>query len=102
MSDPVLEAARPRRHASLPIAGRCAPVDGISFAVAAGKTLAVVGESGCGKSVTALAIMGLLPPAARARRLHPPAAGASCRRWTPEDWRRPPRRARWRWSSRNR
>jgi peptide/nickel transport system ATP-binding protein len=40
-------------------------VDRVSFSVAAGKTLAVVGESGCGKSVTALAIMGLLPPAAR-------------------------------------
>jgi peptide/nickel transport system ATP-binding protein len=41
--------------------GRLRPVDGVSFSVAAGKTLAVVGESGCGKSVTALAIMGLLP-----------------------------------------
>ncbi len=32
-----------------------------------GRTLALVGESGCGKSLTALAIVGLLPPAARAR-----------------------------------
>ena len=37
-------------------------VDGISFAIPAGKTLCLVGESGCGKSVTSLAIMGLLPP----------------------------------------
>lgn len=41
-------------------------VDGISFTVRSGKTLAIVGESGCGKSLTALAIMGLLPPRARA------------------------------------
>jgi peptide/nickel transport system ATP-binding protein len=36
-------------------------VDGVSFSVEAGKTLAIVGESGCGKSVTALSIMGLVP-----------------------------------------
>ena len=36
-------------------------VDGVSFEVEAGKTLAIVGESGCGKSVTALSIMGLVP-----------------------------------------
>lgn len=36
-------------------------VDGVSFSVNAGETLCIVGESGCGKSVTALALMGLLP-----------------------------------------
>jgi peptide/nickel transport system ATP-binding protein len=36
-------------------------VDGVSFSVQAGKTLAIVGESGCGKSVTSLSIMGLVP-----------------------------------------
>jgi peptide/nickel transport system ATP-binding protein len=41
--------------------GAVAAVDGIDFDVHAGKTLAIVGESGCGKSVTALSIMGLLP-----------------------------------------
>jgi len=41
-------------------------VDDVSFSVAKGKTLCLVGESGCGKSVTSLALMGLLPtPPAR-------------------------------------
>ncbi|WP_226506183.1 ABC transporter ATP-binding protein [Pseudomonas sp. MWU16-30317] len=39
-------------------------VDGVSFAVMPGKTLAIVGESGCGKSVTSMALMGLLPDTA--------------------------------------
>jgi peptide/nickel transport system ATP-binding protein len=38
-------------------------VDGVDLSVARGATLGVVGESGCGKSVTSLAIMGLLPKA---------------------------------------
>jgi oligopeptide/dipeptide ABC transporter ATP-binding protein len=40
-------------------------VDGVSFSVEPGRTLGIVGESGCGKSVTALTIMGLIrrPPA---------------------------------------
>jgi peptide/nickel transport system ATP-binding protein len=40
-------------------------VDGVSFSVERGKTLGIVGESGCGKSVTALSIMGLLAQTAR-------------------------------------
>jgi peptide/nickel transport system ATP-binding protein len=41
-------------------------IDGISFSVQRGRTLCIVGESGCGKSVTSLALMGLLPmPPAR-------------------------------------
>ena len=36
-------------------------VDGVSFSVDAGEVVGLVGESGCGKSVTSLAIMGLLP-----------------------------------------
>ncbi|NLJ91211.1 MAG: ABC transporter ATP-binding protein [Clostridiales bacterium] len=46
--------------------GRCNPaVNGVSFDVKSGKTLCVVGESGCGKSVTASSIMQLLPNNAR-------------------------------------
>ncbi|WP_376096160.1 ATP-binding cassette domain-containing protein [Roseomonas sp. CCTCC AB2023176] len=49
------------------INGRWYPaVDGVSLRVARDETLAVVGESGCGKSVTALSIMGLVQPPAAA------------------------------------
>ncbi len=41
--------------------GEFAAVDGVSFSVAAGRTLAIVGESGCGKSVTALSVMCMVP-----------------------------------------
>ena len=36
-------------------------VDGVSFSVSRGETLGIVGESGCGKSVTSLSVMGLIP-----------------------------------------
>ena len=40
---------------------RTVAVDGVDIALARGSTLGLVGESGCGKSVTSLAVMGLLP-----------------------------------------
>jgi oligopeptide/dipeptide ABC transporter ATP-binding protein len=41
--------------------GRVRAIDQVSFTVTPGETLALVGESGCGKSITSLAVMGLLP-----------------------------------------
>jgi oligopeptide transport system ATP-binding protein len=41
-------------------------VNGVSFEIEAGETLGIVGESGCGKSVTSLALLGILPRAGRA------------------------------------
>ena len=42
--------------------GQVAAVDGVSLGVARGRTLGIVGESGCGKSVLSLSVMGLVPP----------------------------------------
>ena len=39
-------------------------VRGVSFALESGETLGLIGESGCGKSLTAMALMGLLPESA--------------------------------------
>jgi oligopeptide/dipeptide ABC transporter ATP-binding protein len=60
MTDAVLEV-RELRTLFQTDDGEFAAVDGVSFSVEAGRTLAIVGESGCGKSVSALSIMGLVP-----------------------------------------
>ncbi|BCN37773.1 ABC transporter ATP-binding protein [Alicycliphilus denitrificans] len=46
--------------------GRALAVRGLDFSLARGDTLGLIGESGCGKSLTALALMGLLPEGAQA------------------------------------
>ncbi|MFE7406901.1 dipeptide/oligopeptide/nickel ABC transporter permease/ATP-binding protein [Isoptericola sp. NPDC057559] len=62
--EPLLEVRHlsirfPERH------GDVAVVDDVSFAVRPGEVMGLVGESGCGKSITSLAIMGLLDPSAQ-------------------------------------
>ncbi len=63
MSAPLLEVDNLKTH-FFTRDGVVRAVDGVSFTVNAGETLAVVGESGCGKSVTALSILRLIasPP----------------------------------------
>ena len=63
-AEPVLEVknlsiAFPAQHGDVNI------VDDVSFSVRPGETMGLVGESGCGKSITSMAVMGLLPPTAR-------------------------------------
>ncbi len=63
-SDDILQVRDLRTHFHV-MDGTVKAVDGVDFSIARGETLGVVGESGCGKSVTALTIMRLLdiPPA---------------------------------------
>jgi len=65
--EPLLEVQDLHTHFDT-LTGPARSVDGVSYTVRAGQTLGVVGESGCGKSVTALSIMRLVPtPPARIR-----------------------------------
>ena len=57
---PLLEVDNLRTYFDT-LTGTVRSVDGLSYTVHAGQTLGVVGESGCGKSVTALSIMRLIP-----------------------------------------
>jgi peptide/nickel transport system ATP-binding protein/oligopeptide transport system ATP-binding protein len=63
MTEPLLEVRNLRTHFDTD-RGLFRAVDGISFEVRRGRTVGLVGESGCGKSVTSLSIMGLVasPP----------------------------------------
>ncbi len=61
MTPPVLEVSDLRTHFHTRD-GVVKAVDGVSLRLARGETLGVVGESGCGKSVTALSVLRLVPP----------------------------------------
>jgi oligopeptide/dipeptide ABC transporter ATP-binding protein len=62
---PILEVEGLTVSVALPDGRRATVVDDVSLAIAPGGTLGLVGESGSGKTMTSLAVMGLLPPAAR-------------------------------------
>jgi ABC-type dipeptide/oligopeptide/nickel transport system ATPase component len=57
----ILQTDDLRTHFLLPGKHIAKAVDGVSFEIKRGETVALVGESGCGKSVTALSLMQLLP-----------------------------------------
>jgi oligopeptide/dipeptide ABC transporter ATP-binding protein len=61
VSEDSILAVRDLRTEILSDQGVVHAVDGVSFSISRGRTLAIVGESGCGKSMTALSVMGLLP-----------------------------------------
>ena len=64
MAKPILQVENLSVGISVP-SGNLNAVQNISFSLARGETLCIVGESGCGKSITALSLMNLLPKTAR-------------------------------------
>lgn len=63
MADTILEVKNLSRYFKTP-QGMLHAVDGVSFSIERGKTLGIVGESGCGKSTTGRAVLRLLEPTA--------------------------------------
>ncbi|HWX51368.1 MAG TPA: ABC transporter ATP-binding protein [Roseomonas sp.] len=57
----LLEVENLQTHFRTPDGGVNRAVDGLSFSVESGETVAIVGESGCGKSVTSMSILRLIP-----------------------------------------
>jgi oligopeptide transport system ATP-binding protein len=91
MAAPLLQVKNLVKH--FPIKGGCCSarwtsvhaVDGVSFDLAAGETLGVVGESGCGKSTTGRCILRLIEPTSgdgvvQGQNVTPPAR-TNCARW---------------------
>ena len=66
MAKPILEVENLNVDIDVP-SGVLRAVQNVSFTVAKGETLCIVGESGCGKSITALSLMNLLPKTAHRR-----------------------------------
>jgi peptide/nickel transport system ATP-binding protein len=91
LNAPLVEADTLVRHYRVRLGGRLLgehatlrAVDGVSFALQPGRTLGLVGESGCGKTTTARLVLGLLPLTAGEIRLEGetlPAAGTTRWRW---------------------
>jgi len=66
MTVPLLQVERLVISLPTPDGGRVLAVREVSFDVGPGEIVGIAGESGCGKTLTALAVMGLLPPGGRA------------------------------------
>jgi oligopeptide transport system ATP-binding protein len=91
MSAPLLQVSKLTKH--FPVgprnllggqAGRLKAVDGVSFELERGTSLGLVGESGCGKSTTARAIVGLQPPTSGSIKLDGvELTGLSTKAWLP-------------------
>ena len=64
MTSPLLEVSNLRIRLQTH-RGPADAVRGVSFSLARGETLGLIGESGCGKSITAMSLMGLLPESAQ-------------------------------------
>ncbi|HEV3011628.1 MAG TPA: dipeptide/oligopeptide/nickel ABC transporter permease/ATP-binding protein [Burkholderiales bacterium] len=65
VEDVLLDVRALTVSAALPAGGEAQLLSDVSFHLRSGETLGLVGESGCGKSMTASAILGLLPPGVR-------------------------------------
>lgn len=63
-------------------------VNGISFSLNKGETLGIVGESGCGKSMTSLSLMGLLPPGVEWQDGSITTEGLNFKNFKKSDWRK--------------